>query len=225
MAVYFELYGLPGAGKTTLCRPVINFLEDNGYKVADLDCIYHRNCRNGNKIPVFLKLLLKVRLYPLYFKLLKVYLSCNSSDRSFSFFLKSVFLSYQILDANKKGKYDIILCEEGFVQYISSFSYAEKLPNTESIKELCSYIHSLIEVHLIQCLLGVEDSFKRIEGRPVVSRRYSSTCPAEQLRKALDTKSINLSVISSYFSNKLSLDMFENLNNNRQRLISYILEK
>ena len=41
--VYYELFGLPGAGKTTLSAPIVKKLKDNGYKVAVWDDVFHRN--------------------------------------------------------------------------------------------------------------------------------------------------------------------------------------
>ncbi len=226
MAVYFELFGLPGSGKTTLCRPVISIFKEKGYKVADLESIYYRKCRNRKKFPVLIKMALKINMYPLYFKLWKVFLTCNSSDRTFSFFMKAIFLSYQILDAIKDGEYDMIICEEGIIQYISSFSYLENIPDSKFLYTFCVYISSLLTVYPIHCCSSIEESILRIGGRPVVSRRFSSSsCPMDVLRKALDSKKCNLDLISSHFQNTYSLDMMKEVSENQKKLYSYIVER
>lgn len=225
MAVYFELYGLPGAGKTTLCRPVISKLKQIGYDVADLDDIYSRNCKKRGKISILLKMLIMVRLYPLYYKLWRVYMSCDSSDRNLSYFFKALFLSYQILDAYKRGGFDAIFCEEGFIQYISSFCYSDVMPNSCSLNNLCTYISSLLKVQLIHCDIGVEDSFTRIKERPVVSKRFSSSYSSDLLKKALISKQTNLATISSHFSKVLNLDMLKDITDNNKILFDFVSQK
>lgn len=222
MAVYIELYGLPGAGKTTLCRPVISILKDMGYKVASLDDVYNRNCRGGRKYSVFLKMLFKVKLYPLYYKFWKFFMSCNPDDRDFSYFVKALFLSYQILDTNKNGDFDVILCEEGFIQYISSFCYSDEMLESVALKKLCTYISSLLILYTIHCNLDTEESFKRINGRPVISRRFSSSCSSEILKKALISKDANLKIISSHFPKAINLDMLKDVADNQKALIEFI---
>lgn len=225
MAVYFELYGLPGAGKTTLCRPVISLLKGKGYKVADLDDVYHRNCRNGSKYPVILNMMFKVKCYSLYYRMWKVFLTCDTNDRNFSYFLKAAFLSFQIIDAMKNGDYDIVLCEEGFIQYVSSFCYSTDLPESKHLSNLCAYMSSLLRFNSVHCCLDVDVSLKRINNRPVLSRRFSSSCSSDLMRKALISKSGNLRVISSYFTNALNLDMLKDVDGNQKALLSYITGK
>ena len=64
---YYELYGLPGAGKSTLANILISELRAKGYKVGTLDDVYNRRPNVKFKQSLKREMLFHINEYKLFF--------------------------------------------------------------------------------------------------------------------------------------------------------------
>ena len=121
---YYELYGLPGAGKSTLSNPVIGQLKQEGFRVASRNDVYFQNCgRKAGKLFVYAEILCEIRMYPLYMDILRFNRKVSSNLSNIKYAFQTIFFLHQILKAYKSNLYDIIILDEGIIQYLSSNSH------------------------------------------------------------------------------------------------------
>lgn len=219
---YFEMYGLPGAGKTTISVPVIQKLREEGYKVADLSNVYFHNCEKGHKSRVWLEILLSIKDYPLYYSVARYGIFDRGIKGGVKYKLKLLFLIHQLAKIIEESKFDVILCEEGILQYLSSLSFTNELPDNKSLKRLFSCIKKKVHISAVSCEIGIEDSFDRINNRGETSRRFSSNTSPSLLLSALKAKKHNLEVLSKYVSTICVLSMMDSMAENEAALYGFI---
>ena len=66
--VYYEFYGLPGCGKTTISRIVVSQLQEKGYRVADFSGIFLNNICGKPRLIEYVRLIFQVREYSLFYQ-------------------------------------------------------------------------------------------------------------------------------------------------------------
>ena len=121
--VYYELYGLPGAGKTTITSSLVDKLKAEGYKVAERKDVYIRRGSKINSKSVYWEMLFQPSEYKLIWYYLMLYLKCKQKNR---YHLKNLlFYSHQILMTIKEGKYDMMFLDAGIIEYIASLFYMD----------------------------------------------------------------------------------------------------
>lgn len=204
---YIELYGLPGAGKTTVSVPVINRLRDSGLKVADLSAVYFRNCKSKNKLRVLVELAFSYKNYLIYLSLIRYGFTAIRTYDGLASFFKLFFLIHQLMMTIRENRYDLVLCEEGVIQYLSSLNYTEEMRDNTALALLFTRLQSRFDIIAVNCRISVEESMNRIKGRGETSRRYSRKTPSDLLRLALRTKERNLTTIAKYLSKVHTLPM------------------
>lgn len=208
---YIELYGLPGAGKTTISAPVIDLLRKDGFRVANLKDVYLRNCTGKSKVRVFVEMILRLRRYPIYWRILRYGVSVSLSKECLKYLIKLLFLVHQIFESMESGLYDVILCEEGIVQYITSLCYLEDLPDTKLLRKILVIINKEISPMAVYCEIAEEESMLRIMKRSdSLSLRFSSKTPYKVLEKALDKRKRNMLVVAQYLPKRSTLSMHLN---------------
>ena len=214
--LYYELFGLPGAGKTTVALSVVKHLRDKGYRVALLEDIYGNGVR-GHR----LEMLFSLSEYRLYYYICRLY--GKSCKKHISFLKKLLHYSHQILKTTKENKYDIIFLEEGIIQYISSLFYLEDIPDNKILGKIVSYLTERVVIEPIFCYADISTSMKRIKERPYKqTARYSFFVGQQTLEEALTHRLNNLHVISSYFPSHITINMKRPADENALLLISII---
>lgn len=218
--ICFELFGLPGAGKTTVTTPLIEYFNEKGYQVAS-----HRNTygKRERKIQEWLKILFSFSEYRLFFYYWMLYRKANKRDIRY---LRSlVYYSHQILRTIKEDKYDIMFLEEGVIQYISSLFYLEKISDDLYVKKIASELLKKIKIIPILCSVDIEESMKRVKERSTQQNsRYSHSVGTSLLRNVLYCRQYNLNVISSFFSPIVVIDMNKPIIENVRTLINLLTE-
>ena len=208
---YIELYGLPGAGKTTITAPVIDMLRRDGLQVANLKDVYLRNCKGNSKVFVLLEMIIRFRRYPIYWRILRYGLSISIKKECIKYLIKLLFLVHQIYESVNSGLYDVILCEEGIVQYITSLCYLEDLPDTKLLSKIIEIINKTINPIAIYCEISEEESLLRITKRSnSISLRFSSKIPIDVLEKAIEKRGRNMLVVAKYLPTRHTLSMLLN---------------
>lgn len=220
---YIEMYGLPGAGKTTISVPVIKKLREEGYRVAGLSDVYFRNCKTRRKTKVWLELAFSFKNYPLYVELFKYGLSLPQTLDNIRYLFKQLFFVHQIIKTQEEGQYDIALCEEGIIQHMTSLSYTQDLPDTTFLRNCILKLYKATNVVAINCLIDIETSLNRIEGRDdSSSRRFSSKTSSDLLLTVLNVKKRNLAVLAKYIPSVYEINMAHPVNDCKDMLYSFV---
>ena len=223
MALYFEFYGLPGAGKTTLINPLIQNLVSKGYKVAGRPEIYDRLYYRQTKLLILAEMLLHISNLKLYYRIWKLH---NKSDNpNKKYYKRLVFLIHQILMMAKSNKYDIIICDEGIIQYISSLFFQDEFKGYDIMQKISGNLQNNINICPVFCSITIEESLRRMNERPYgQDRRYSYSLDLPLLEKVMKCRFHNLDVISSFFPTPIVVDMRKNVDENVNFLISKIVK-
>jgi len=219
---YIELFGLPGAGKTTITNPVIEALREEGFRVAGLSEVYFRNCCDRNKTKVWFEIITSLKKYPVYFQIFLYGLSVSISASSVKFLLKFIFLVHQIMKTKEEGKYDIVLCEEGIIQHLSSLSYLKQLPDNKRLDEVMLSITKVINIEAINCVINIEECINRVNSREESSQRFSSKIPGSVLFQALKMKEKNLMIVANHTTSVHELVLVESIDDNKNKLLSLV---
>lgn len=222
--VYYELFGLPGAGKSTIVTPVVTRLRANGFSVATKEDIYHAKGLAGNKIIFILELLLSLREYWLYFGILSLYLQENKNLSGIRYAIRSIVFVHQTLQTRNK-KYDVVLCDEGIIQYLASISYTTEMHKGKTLTNVADKIKKKVSLHVSECKLDKEECLHRINLRSSQSsKRYNSSINSDTLLHLLDIRHKNLRLISSLFNDYQKLDMSQPVNENIEKLYKSVTD-
>ena len=222
--VYYELYGLPGAGKTTVASSLVDKLKEDGYKVAAYEEVYHRRGFKLGSISAYLEMLFQPSEYKLFWLYLMLYLKCSHKNRGF--FAKLLFYSHQILMTIKEREYDMMFLDEGFIQFISSLFYLEECSIDNQIDKIAKYFSGRINIKPIFCSVDVCESLKRLKERPYKQGgRFSHSVSSEKLEIALKYKIKNLKIIASYFPDHYEINMADTVQQNVSLLWSLANQK
>ena len=221
--IYYELYGLPGAGKTTVTSSLVDKLKEDGYKVAEHKDVYHRRGLKLASISAYLEMLFQPSEYKLFWFYLMLYLKCRQKNRYY--LIKLIFYSHQILMTIKEGKYDVMFLEQGVIQFISSLFYLEDCPIDNQLGKISKYF-SKLNINPILCSVDICESMKRIKERPYFQNtRFSHYVGTENLETALKHKIHNLKVIASYFPDCYEINMTDTIQQNVSLLLSFVNKK
>ena len=221
--VYYELYGLPGAGKTTITSSLVDKLKAEGYKVAERKDVYIRRGYKINSKSVYWEMLFQPSEYKLIWYYLMLYLKCKQKNR---YHLKNLlFYSHQILMTIKEGKYDMMFLDAGIIEYIASLFYMEDCPLNNYIDKIARY-YSRRNITPFFCSVDICESMKRIKERPYFQKtRFSHSIGTEKLEIALRHKNHNLKVIASFFSNHYEINVTDSIQQNVGLLQSFVIQK
>ncbi|SEA56433.1 hypothetical protein SAMN05216462_1815 [Xylanibacter ruminicola] len=221
--IYYELYGLPGAGKTTVASSLVDKLKVDGYKVAEHKEVYHRRGLKLGSISAYLEMLFHPSEYKLFWFYLMLYLKCGQKKRVY--FDELLFYSHQILMTNKERKYDIMFLDEGIIQYLSSLFYLEDCPIDNQLGKIANFLLKQ-NITPIFCSVDICESMKRIKDRPYSQKgRFSHSVGTEKLEMALKFKNHNLKVIASFFPDRYKINMTDSIQHNVSLLRSYVNQK
>ena len=222
--IYYELYGLPGAGKTTVTSSLVDKLKADGYKVAERKDVYHRRGLKLGSISAYLEMLFHPSEYKLFWFYLMLYLKCR--QKNLYHFEQLLFYSHQILMTNKEGEYDMMFLDEGVIQFISSLFYLEDCPIENQIGRISKYFSGRINITPIFCSVDIHESMKRIKERPYFQKaRFSHSVGTEKLEMALRHKIHNLKVIASYFPNHYEINMADTVQQNVDLLRLFVNQR
>ena len=191
--IIIEFNGLPGCGKSTICRQLKKNLEDSGHNVF---LTYERKFTLHNLYwillnPKYWGIILKTLRYANLFKkqrsLFRI-LHLASFVRMYSHFISD----------NQKG---ILIIDQGILQSIISLAHTDRLIDSRRLTQLikASGLDSS-HFYLINCQINPEIADTRMLSRPLNGARIGRLS-REQRCKALETQIYNLSFIHNQISN------------------------
>ena len=221
--VYYELYGLPGAGKSTLANIIISELRAKGYKVGTWDDVYYRCPNVIFKQSLKREMLFHINEYKLFFWCWKAYKNCKNPNRAF--YNKLLILTHQMLMVAEENNYDIVILEEGAIQYISSLRYLEDFSDDKDYERISRYLNKRIIIHPVFCNIDIAESMSRVRNRGYGSKRFTYSVGTENFKQAMFYKEKNLRRISSTFAPPIEINMKSPVADNARLLVTEILSR
>ena len=221
--VYYELYGLPGAGKSTVANILISELRAKGYKVCTWDDVYYRCPNVIFKQSLKREMLFHINEYKLFFWCWKAYKNCKNPNRAF--YNKLLILTHQLLMVAEENNYDIVILEEGAIQYISSLRYLEDFSDDKDYERISRYLNKRIIIHPVFCNIDIAESMSRVRNRGYGSKRFTYSVGTENFKQAMFYKEKNLRKISSTFAPPIEINMKSPVADNARLLVTEILSR
>ena len=221
--VYYELYGLPGAGKSTLANIIIYELRAKGYKVGAWDDVYYRCPNVIFKQSLKREMLFHINKYKLFFWCWKAYKNCKNPNRAF--YNKLLILTHQLLMVAEENNYDIVILEEGAIQYISSLRYLEDFSDDKDYKRISRYLNKRLIIYPVFCNIDIAECMSRVRNRGYGSKRFSYSVGCEKFKQTMIYKEKNLRRISSTFLPPIEINMKAPVADNERLLVAEILSR
>lgn len=221
--VCYELYGLPGAGKSIVANILISELRAKGYKVGTWDDVYYRCPNVIFKQSLKREMLFHINEYKLFFWCWKAYKNCKNPNRAF--YNKLLILTHQMLMVAEENNYDIVILEEGAIQYISSLRYLEDFSDDKDYERISRYLNKRIIIHPVFCNIDIAESMSRVRNRGYGSKRFTYSVGTENFKQAMFYKEKNLRRISSTFAPPIEINMKSPVADNARLLVTEILSR
>lgn len=123
--VYFEFYGLPGCGKSTISHELANHLREKNTVFEPSYEIDHKLSSKYRKIIKTLKAILMVFLHPIcFFRVLSIVSSNVSTLRDLV--AQIINIAYKLLIYKGKHSCEYVIFDEGLIQSIISLKACKK---------------------------------------------------------------------------------------------------
>lgn len=196
--MYIELCGTPGCGKSYLLEKLDTILINCNYKVMNLS---HEKKKDTNK-PFFKKKFTGAihRIYILFSKSIKKerdaiqeYIKINPIKN------ESKVFYYILLNEMRKAKiadqltYDMILCEEGIVQSITSLSHSKNMQDDahKMIDVINSEFYNSVPSIIFYCYVDQTLNIERLKNRNKIGDRFLFQ-DETNIKNALSIKNNNI---------------------------------
>lgn len=208
-----ELVGLPGCGKSTLIenalsntdRPYVQRNELIGMPVSSRERKSRKNRIRQISVLFFLYLKSRKKQEKKYYSRL-----LNLLDRLYCY--------------QKKDNDAVLLLEEGIFQYLSSLAFDEDIAVGPGLERMIKEIISDFDIVIVDCIIPVRESAKRIRNRNKKGDRYNIVDGAVQ-EKLLQIKRDNIDKLLKYHKGKTyTLDLTGSVEKNTRELVGILEE-
>ena len=223
---FIELVGLPGCGKSTLVKSIMETLSKDKKLVVlnrkSFSSIINFMWKNRWSIPF-------IALYKLLFSChLKLKMSLIRYMSRYEVNSLSVIYAIYIIDIYsfvKKNNHKniIILLDEGIIQFLSSIAHNIKIENNSDMLGLYSCLRDLIENSVyVRCNIPLDMVVQRIKIR---NRNDRFAC-SNTLTDLLKVKQDNINYLVEILTSKsciVEIDMMKSIEYNKETLLKKIL--
>ena len=136
-----------------------------------------------------------------------------------------MILTHQLLMVAEENNYDIVILEEGAIQYISSLRYLEDFSDDKDYERISRYLNKRIIIHPVFCNIDIAESMSRVRNRGYGSKRFTYSVGTENFKQAMFYKEKNLRKISSTFAPPIEINMKSPVADNARLLVTEILSR
>lgn len=211
-----ELCGIPGAGKSTLIK---NLKQSN----PDITFLTRDDILCQNKL---------IRHYNTFFQLVlcKIGFEWKELKPIYRFISEypnhEIIFEVRLIDLFRKlrkrrNRNEVILLEEGPIQYLSSIPFDVRLKNSENLYDSVDLLDAEKYI-IVDCQCEIDTSITRLKHRSKGSDRYSNKSN-EELKQLLEVKRNNLdTIIHISDSVKYTLSMEDEIEVNVYKLRSLL---
>lgn len=222
---YIEMMGCPGCGKSTLFRKTKELLQQENLIVLGLRDVFFYHRRDGKKGRLIARIFMDFLNYPVYLSALLFTLKHGKRLSSWKYLGSFLFLYYELNYVMKHETVDVLLFDEGIIQYLSSIPHDRLLSkNISDEKILKRYIEDRINPRIIDCRLTMEENIRRIRDRKA-DTRFSRIKNDEILISIMNVKRCNLDRLSGGFFKELILNMNDDIRENAIKVAELILNR
>lgn len=197
-----EFAGLPGCGKSTLCKCFIeNFSKKNVYTYGDII----RFVSTKKRRIVYGSFVLFNPFRWNFLKLLK-----NLTNEYDNVSIQAIFILIALYDITGFLKIfkrnSVVILDEGFIQNITSIAHLNLMDDDKALNDLVSYIKSKRDILSVNCFANEETVISRIRNRNGRDR-FNLIKDDEDLKKAFVIKQNNISLVSKHFKKGMNICM------------------
>lgn len=160
--VVIEFLGIPGAGKSTIAKELINHLINSGYKVADYSDAkkyIQLSSTRRKKLSWLLLLLANIRLVAWLFKFRPLNLRYRLGH-----LLDALWIEKQ-LTKTTFAKFDYVIVDQGASQALSAVLDTSKYNTEHAVTHFLNKAYDRKEKLLITCFLDSKSAYKRLKYR------------------------------------------------------------
>lgn len=179
--VIIDFYGLPGCGKTTLCKTLINQYPD---KVIDVDAVWvsywtQNWFKRISEIPIFV-----------VFKLFFLFLRSPKLSKEERNIYRGFFVHIISYSHFKRMNYKVLLSDNGLIQDLVSLFYKkESIFSKKHARTFSSLIKGYTNLNQVFCDIPVALSLERIRTRNRNKGRLDLIRDNKNLENALTVQS------------------------------------
>lgn len=201
--VIVEFYGLPGSGKTTIVNETIKELKDK-YKVFTLDDVYFYKQGKFNELLIYIKSIIYFDNFRLIISLLRCFKSISRERLSDS--LRLLKFRYQLIKFYQKENFDVLILEEGLIQYLTSVAYKNPLNLDQMTKLFKSTEIDAKDYYYINLFIDKHESLDRIRKRALLdkntAKRRTDSLGDEYALTVLAVTKTNMDLINGLIQNQ-----------------------
>jgi thymidylate kinase len=228
-----EFAGLPGAGKTTIARAALAELETLGIRCFSNESLVRRNAvrqkstRLSGKVGTLGQLVLGgVRYKRVTVNLLRCIAHTRSLSPASLTRAANLLVLLNGIRSVPADRYDLILLDQGLVQYIWSIFVAGDLPPERDLHRLLTTIFKEIPLAVIFVQIDVDDAVSRIRQRKTQSSRFDDFSPPQAREYLSKYRSVFDNIRCWSFgpagTGSLDIDGSRPISHNVRRIIPFI---
>ncbi len=195
-SILIEFNGLPGSGKSTVCKELEKIIRSNHISVCDYATYYKEISTVAFWRTKLLAGELKYGIFRICFYFIGLFISIPKKtlfDFKYCIFICMNYLAIRRLQ--RQNVADIIVSDEGVMQYMFSCFYDRKISNKYFIQKILKYAeHDLYGFVIVNVMLDNLQIIKRIQSRPNGMSRLDKEAP-EILMRILKVQRDNLNII------------------------------
>jgi len=203
-----EFNGPPGCGKTTICNKLISEAKVKNFSVGCLQDVVFRNQKSRFSNYLFLvKSLLSIEDLKFNIAVLRFLGDYRFSRSRLLYAMRLIKLNRKLKLVIKDERFDLLILEEGFIQYISSIPHEEPILVNENLNRLCRLVYEYYGKHLhVNCSLSNDENISRLKRRNNMKNRFDKL-PINVLQQLLNNKRNNIMILREQFRRCRMIDI------------------
>lgn len=224
--IILELNGLPGCGKTTIINEIIDNFRKADMNVKSLDeVIKYKQKEIETKITQLICSFFTMKNLKFNFYIIILMFKIGLSLDRVRFSMRLIKLNYQIGRIKKSEKVDLMILDEGYIQFITSIPHNKQFNDGKTLRNICQFIENEHpDLRLVNCKISTEIAINRAQNRSSSSSRFDKL-DTNKLSKLMIIKQNNLERIQNQFSEEIqtNIRLEEDIETNTRVFKNHIL--